>query len=110
MVQGCCSCGPSGPETHELTVAAGDSASVLLTLPLLATTRLHLRLAVPQPGQEAMVERVAAPGNKLLTPVTLTPAISEMEVTAEALGAVGQYVQAQNNGTGAVHGETTVLA
>ena len=89
---------PAGPETHELTVAPDDTASVLFTTSLAATTGLHLRLAVPQPGQQAAVGRVVAPNDKMPATVTLTPALSELDVTAAGLGAAGQYVQVQNDG------------
>jgi len=100
---------PAGHETHELTVAPEDAASVLLATALTAASRLHLRLAVPQPGQEATVGRVVAADDKMLTSVTLTAAISELDLTAAALGAAGQYVQVQNNGPTAVRVEITVL-
>lgn len=103
--------GPAAPahETHELTVGLEDSGTVLFTTPFTATTQLHLRLAVPQPGQEAVVGRVVAPGNKIFTFVTLTQDASEMEVTAAALGPAGQYVLVQNGSSKPVRVEITVL-
>ncbi|GAB3576664.1 hypothetical protein GCM10027345_13580 [Hymenobacter daeguensis] len=102
--------GPAAPahETHELTVAPEETGSVLLRTPLLATTPLHLRLAVPQPGQEAVVGRAGAPADKLTTYVTLTPAISEVDLTAEALGPAGQYVLVQNSSPAPVRVEIVV--
>ncbi|MBO2011519.1 hypothetical protein [Hymenobacter negativus] len=100
---------PAAHETHELTVAPEDTGSVLLSTPLLATTKLHLRLAVPAPHQEAVVGRAVAPGSKIFTFVTLTQEVSELDVTAAALGASGQYVLVQNGSPAAVHVEITVL-
>lgn len=101
---------PAAHETHELTVATEDVGSVLIGTVLTATTRLHLRLAVPEPGQEAVVGRVVAPPDHMHTTVILTPAISEMDVTANALGTVGQYVLVQNSSPQTVRVEITVLA
>lgn len=96
-------------ETHELRVAPGALGSVLFTTPLLASTRLHLRLVVPKPGQQPLVSRVAAPTEALGTFVTLTSAVGQLDVTADMLGEAGQYVQVQNSGSMAVRVEIKVL-
>ena len=100
---------PAGPETHELTVAPQAQGSVLFATPLLAATRLHLRLAVPQPGQQAIVGRAVASTNPMTAFVRLTPADSELTVTAADLGAAGQWVLMQNNSPTPVRIEITVL-
>ncbi|GAB3850760.1 hypothetical protein GCM10028822_16560 [Hymenobacter terrigena] len=100
---------PAGPETHELTVAPGALGSVLFSTPLLATTRLHLRLAVPQPAQEALVGRVMAAGNSLRAHATLTTAGSELDTTAEALGPDGQWLEVFNTSSTPVRVEIAVL-
>ncbi|MGY3088868.1 hypothetical protein ACVWYF_001908 [Hymenobacter sp. UYAg731] len=100
---------PAGLETHELTVAAGGLGSVQFTTPLLATTRLHLRLAVPQPAQEALVGRVVAAGNSLRAHVTLTTGGSEQDTTAEALGPDGQWLEVFNTSSTPVRVEIAVL-
>jgi hypothetical protein len=103
---------PAGPEAHELTVAPKDRGSVLFATPLLATTRLHLRLAVPQPGQQATVGRAVGPTSPLSNFLVLSSANSELTVTATELGDAGQWVLVFNaNGTAApVRVEITVLA
>ncbi|GAB3872870.1 hypothetical protein GCM10028824_23760 [Hymenobacter segetis] len=100
---------PAGPETHELTVAAGALGSVLFSTPLLATTRLHLRLAVPQPAQVALVGRVLAAGNSLRAHATLTTSGSELDTTAEALGPDGQWLEVFNDSDTPVRVEIAVL-
>jgi hypothetical protein len=104
--------GPAAPahETHELTVGSKETASVLLGTPLLPTTRLHLRLAVPQAEEAAAVSRTVAATDPLQGLVVLTAAISEMDVTADALGPAGQYVQVQSRSATPVRVEITVLA
>jgi hypothetical protein len=100
---------PASPETHELTVAPSALGSVLFTTPLLATTRLHLRLAVPQPAQVALVGRVAAAGNSLRAHATLTTSISELDATADALGPDGQWLAVFNDSDTPVRVEIAVL-
>jgi hypothetical protein len=102
--------GPAAParETHELTVAPQDVATVLLATPLADTTRLHLRLAVPQPRQEAHVGRIEA-GGRLGPYVVLTPGLSELDATALELGPAGQTLLVANTGSGTVRVEITVL-
>ncbi|WP_210519547.1 hypothetical protein [Hymenobacter terricola] len=95
----------SSPESHEVSVGPGDVASITFDTALLATTRLHLRLAVPTAGQVALVGRVVAAGDKLTLRATLTAGTSELTVPAAELGLAGQVLQVQNDGPEAVRVE-----
>ncbi|MBF9238261.1 hypothetical protein I2I05_12725 [Hymenobacter sp. BT683] len=99
----------SGRETHELTAAPNGVAAVAFTTPLVATTRLHLRLAVPKAGQSATVGRVLAAGDAPTLTVTLSDEISEMDVLADLLGAPGQVLIVQSGGNYPVRVELEVL-
>jgi hypothetical protein len=103
--------GPAAPpahETHELTVAPQGVEKILLDTPLADTTRLHLRLAVPQANQRARVGRIEAGGH--LGPfVDLSAAVSELDVEALMLGPAGQTLLVANTGSGTVHVAVAVL-
>ena len=99
----------SGPEHHELTVAADTFKTLDFSTPLPATTALHLRLAEPQFGQQAIVGRVEVAGSPPAVFVTLTPGLSEMDVLAPTLGLEGQVLAVYNQGEGPVHIEISVL-
>jgi hypothetical protein len=101
---------PAAHETHDVTIAEGQSGGIFLNTPLVATTKLHLHLAVPEDGQQVLVGRVEEVGGELTTFVTLTSALSELEPTAAALGPAGQWLQFQNNSTTPVRIEIMVLA
>ncbi|GAB2848140.1 hypothetical protein GCM10027044_04020 [Hymenobacter ruber] len=90
--------GPAAPvlEHHEVTLAPGARDYITFDTPLLPTSRLHLRLAVPKPNQDAVVGRMVAGSAGPTQTVTLTTDQSEMDVLAPDLGPAGQVFRIQN--------------
>jgi hypothetical protein len=101
---------PAGPERHELTLAPGAAGYLPFETPLLATTRLRLRLLAPAAGQQVQVGRVAAEGQKPLTPLTLSAEVPELTVPAPDLGAAGAVLAVVNLGPAETRVEVAVVA
>ncbi|MDB5269732.1 MAG: hypothetical protein JWP58_2772 [Hymenobacter sp.] len=83
-------------EHHEVTLAPDATAFLTFETPLLPTSRLHLRLGVPKPNQQATVGRMVAGSAGPTQTVTLNTDQSEMDVLAPDLGPAGQVFRIQN--------------
>ena len=100
---------PSGHETHELTLGPDEKGTVAFKLTLVGTTALHLRLALPAPGQTVTIGRVVTPDDKPTMSVTLSADLPELDVSAEKLGPAGQLLLLHNESKTPVRVEIAVL-
>ena len=98
----------SGPENHELTLGPDEKGTIAFKLTLEAATQLHLRLALPAPGQTVTIGRVVTPDDKPPQGVTLSADLPELDATAEKLGPAGQLLLVHNDSKTPVRLEVAV--
>lgn len=96
-------------EHHEVTLAPDTTTFITFETLLLPTSRLHLRLAVPKPGQAAAVSRMMPGEPGPAKTVTLSPDQSELDVLAPDLGPAGQILRVQNGSAEPVRIEIGLL-